>query len=261
MKMVGAMVAAARIAKNLTQKQLGELVRLDEETIASIEQGRRTLMPNVAELMDQYLCLPGLLSVAAHGMPERDRTPAWSEDYMDLEKRAVALSWYECQVLPGLLQTENHMRALFRCRVPAFVQEEIEEHTSRRLARAEILRRKRPPNLCFVLSEAALRDRIGGDAIYIEQVHHLLSCMEFPHVTLQVLPFGRTSHAGLSGSFAMMETPEHVHIGYFEGQRGSQLITNPEDVSILTQRYAMLRTQALNPEETAAFLGRLAGEL
>ncbi|MGW2586149.1 helix-turn-helix transcriptional regulator [Streptomyces virginiae] len=51
--MVGAMVAAARIAKNLTQKQLGELVRLDEETIASIEQGRRTLMPNVAELMDQ----------------------------------------------------------------------------------------------------------------------------------------------------------------------------------------------------------------
>ncbi|MFD3936085.1 hypothetical protein ACFWSF_13825 [Streptomyces sp. NPDC058611] len=37
MKMVGAQLAAARTAKNLTQKQLGELVRLDAETIASIE--------------------------------------------------------------------------------------------------------------------------------------------------------------------------------------------------------------------------------
>ncbi len=41
MKMVGSQVAAGRIAKNLTQRQLGELVRLDAETIASIEQGRR----------------------------------------------------------------------------------------------------------------------------------------------------------------------------------------------------------------------------
>ncbi len=261
MKMVGAMVAAARIAKNLTQKQLGELVRLDEETIASIEQGRRTLMPNVAELMDQHLGLPGLLSVAAHGMPEKDPTPTWSDEYMDLEKHAVAFSWYEVVVLPGLLQTENYARALFRGRVPAFVQEEIETLTSRRMARTELLHRKHPPSLSFVVSEAALRDRIGGDAVYGEQVRHLLSCMELPHVTLQVLPFGQISHPGLSGSFVMLETPEHEHRAYVECQRSSQRVTNPDDISILTLRYAMLRTQALNPEETAAFLGRLVGEL
>ncbi|MGY4390366.1 DNA-binding XRE family transcriptional regulator [Streptomyces sp. TE12347] len=261
MKMVGAMVAAARIAKNLTQKQLGELVRLDEETIASIEQGRRTLMPNVAELMDQHLGLPGMLSVAAHGMPEKDPTPTWSEEYMDLEKRAVAFSWYEVLVLPGLLQTENYARALFRGRVPAFVQEEIETLTSRRMARTELLHRERPPTFSFVVSEAALRDRIGGNAVYSEQVRHLLSCMKLPHVTLQVLPFGQASHPGLAGSFVMLETPEHEHRAYVESQRSSQRVTHPDDISILTLRYAMLRTQALNPEETTAFLSRLVGEL
>ncbi|MFD9084983.1 helix-turn-helix domain-containing protein [Streptomyces erythrochromogenes] len=75
MKMVGSQVAAGRVAKNLTQRQLGELVRLDAETIASIEQGRRALMPNVAELSDQHLGLPGLLTVAALELPDVDTTP------------------------------------------------------------------------------------------------------------------------------------------------------------------------------------------
>lgn len=261
MKMVGAQVAAARTAKNLTQKRLGELVNLDAETIASIEQGRRALMPNVAELMDQHLGLPGLLSVAANGMPEKDPTPAWSDEYMDLEKRAVAFSWYEVVVLPGLLQTENYAQALFRGRVPSFVQEEIETLTSRRVARAQILHRPRPPSLSFVITEGALHDRIGGTAVFAEQVRHLLRCMELPHVTLQVLPFGQTSHPGVSGSFVMLETPEHEHLAYIEGQRSSQRVASPDDISILTLRYAMLRTQALNSEETASFLGRLLGEL
>lgn len=153
MKMVGKQVAAARTAKYLTQRQLGELVRLDEETIASIEQGRRTLMPNVAELMDQHLHLPGLLAVAAHGMPERDPSPPWAEEYMDLEKRAIVFNWYETLVIPGILQTESHVRALLRCRVPAFLPEELDRLTARRLARVHILHRQQPPSLAFVISE------------------------------------------------------------------------------------------------------------
>ncbi|MEU3914375.1 helix-turn-helix transcriptional regulator [Streptomyces sp. NPDC029721] len=261
MKMVGKQVAAARISKNLTQKQLADLIKVDEESIGSIEQGRRTLMPHVAELLDLHLGLPGMLTVAALGMPERDPSPPWSEEYMDLEKSAIAMSRYDCMVVPGLVQTETYMRALFRCNIPAHLPEEIESLTVKRLDRTKILHRKQPPSLTFVVSEAALRDRIGGDAVYAEQVHHLLACMEIPQVTLQVLPLGLTYHPGTSGAFSMLETPEHEHIGYFEGQRGSKLIIDPGDVSILAQRYAMLRTQALNPQDTQAFLRQLLGEL
>ena len=260
MKMVGKQVAAGRVAKNLTQKELGELVRLDAETVASIEQGRRALMPHVAELMDRHLGLPGLLTVAAHEMPERAASPPWSDEYMDLERRAITLDWYESAVVPGILQTENYMRALFRCRVPAFLTEEIETLTVHRLDRTSILHQQRPPNLTFVISEAALRDRIGGDAIWAEQVRHLLVCMNIPHVTVQVLTLGQTYHPAVSGSFTMLETPEHEHLGYFEGQRGSKLVTDPDDVSILSQRYAMLRTQALNPLATKGLLECLLGE-
>ncbi|MGW7437411.1 helix-turn-helix domain-containing protein [Streptomyces sp. NPDC054849] len=260
MKMVGAMVAAARIAKNLTQKQLGELVRLDAETIASIEQGRRALMPNVAELMDQHLGLPGLLSVAAHGLPAIDATPPWAEEYMDLEENAIALSWFDNQVVPGLLQTENYARAVFRCRVPAHPEAEIEALTARRIARQEILRRSTPPTLSFVVWEAVLRDRLGGDEVHAEQLQHLRICADLPDLSLQVMPLGRTSHAALDGPFTIVETQDHQLLGYTETQRGSQLISDPDEVSIMARRYAMLRTQALNTEQTRGLLGRLLGE-
>ncbi len=260
MKMVGAMVAAARTAKNLTQKQLGELIRLDAESIASIEQGRRALMPNVAELMDRHLGLPGLLTVAANEMPLIDTIPPWAEDYMDLEKRAIALSWYESVRIPGLLQTENHARALFRNRVPAHSEEEIEALTLGRVTRQEILHRAVPPSISFIVWEAAFQVRIGGSHIYREQLRHLLACMELPNITLQILPFGQATHAGLNGPFILLETQDHQHLGYAETQRGSLLISDPNEVSILARKYAMLRTQALNTEQTQGLLGRLLGE-
>ncbi|THA76741.1 helix-turn-helix transcriptional regulator [Streptomyces sp. A0592] len=260
MKMVGSQVAAGRVAKNLTQRQLGELVRLDAETIASIEQGRRALMPNVAELMDQHLGLPGLLTLAAVGMPAVDATPPWAEEYMALEDSAIALSWFDNQVVPGLLQTENYARAVFRCRVPAYPEAEIDALTARRLARQDILRRSTPPTLSFVVWEAVLRDRLGGDEVYAEQLRHLHRCTGLPDVSLQVLPLGRTSHAALDGPFTIVETQEHQHLGYTETQRGSQLISKPNEVSIMARRYAMLRTQALNTEQTRGLLERLLGE-
>ncbi|MFD9356946.1 Scr1 family TA system antitoxin-like transcriptional regulator [Streptomyces sp. NPDC060031] len=260
MKMVGRQVAAARIAKNLTQRQLGELVNLDEETIASIEQGRRALMPNVAELMDFHLGLPGLLTVAANEMPDRDPSPPWSEAYMDLERTAITFSWFECTVIPGLLQTEGYMRALFASRVPAYSEETIGRLTGDRLDRMEILRREVPPSLSFVVWEPALRDRLGGNEVYKEQLRHLLACTRLPHVTFQVLPAGTSHHAGRGGSFTVLETAQHQYVAYTEGQRCSNIISGPDDVSILAQRYAMLRTQALNIDETRTLLDRLLGE-
>ncbi|RKT05268.1 helix-turn-helix protein [Streptomyces sp. 3211.6] len=261
MKMVGKQVATARFAKNLTQKQLADLIKVDEETIGSIEQGRRTLMPNVAELLDFHLALPGLLTVAALELPAVDTTPPWAEEYLALERAAIALSWYEGQRVPGLLQTEGYARALFTCRVPAHPPKTVEDLTARRMARQEILHRKTPPTLSFVIWEPAVRHRIGGLEVHREQLRHLLACSQLPDVSIQVMPLGQPAHAALDGPFILVETPSHQHFGYSESQRGSRLISDPAEVSIMARRYAMLRTQALNTVETQGLLDRLLGDL
>ncbi|MFD3546216.1 Scr1 family TA system antitoxin-like transcriptional regulator [Streptomyces sp. NPDC058655] len=260
MKMVGEQVAVCRVAKAMTQRALAEQIAVDVETLASIEQGRRVLMPDVAERMDRILGLPGLLSVAANRMPEVDMIPAWAEEYMEREAEALALSWYDTLIVPGLLQTEEYARAVFGCHVPYIGQEKIELQTALRMKRQEILRRPMPPTLSFVVWEPVLRDRLGGDAVWQEQLRHLRDCADSPGIALQILPTGMTTHAGLSGPFILLETPEFQRLAYSESQRGSVLVRDPNEVSILTQKYAMLRSQALNFTETNGLLDRLLGE-
>lgn len=260
MKLVGKLVALFRRAAGLTQSQLALLVGHQVETIASIEQGRRALLPDLAAKLDDRLDTKGALEEAVAQLPEIDLIPAWAEEYLNLEREALALCFFANQVLPGLLQTEN-----YACRVrqpsPHVQQEEIDTHVGTRLERQEILRREVPPTTSFVISEAIVRDRLGGDEVYRETLRHLRYCADLPGISLQIMPLGRTTHAGLDGPFILLETPDYQRVAYTETQRGSQLISNPDEISILAQRYAMLRTQALNTEETKSLLDRLLGEL
>src|SRR5690349_19547110 len=59
MRMVGALLAVFRTAAGYTQQQLGDLLGLGEQTVASIEQGRRRLMPDVAARLDELLDTKG----------------------------------------------------------------------------------------------------------------------------------------------------------------------------------------------------------
>ncbi|SNX62638.1 helix-turn-helix protein [Streptomyces sp. TLI_55] len=260
MRMVGALLAVFRTAAGYTQRSLGDEFVIGEETIASIEQGRRRLKPDLAEQLDDFLDTKGALSAALRHLPEVDLVPQWAEEYLDREQEAVAISWYESLVVPGLLQTEGYARAVFRNRVPLYDEEEIEQLVAKRIERRDILHRKAPPMASFVIWEAVLRDRLGGEDVYADQVRHLREYSELPGITVQILPLGRTSHAGLEGPLVLLETPEHQRLAYSETQRGSTLIADPDEVGIVAQKYAMLRTQALNEEDTRALLDRLLGE-
>ncbi|MFC3574618.1 helix-turn-helix transcriptional regulator [Streptomyces yaanensis] len=260
MKMVGALLALFREAAGYTQRSLGERFVVGEQQIASIEQGRRPLKPDLAEQLDELLDTKGALSTALSRMPEVDLVPLWAEEYLDCEREAIAISWYENQVLPGLLQTDAYAEAVFCSRVPVYGEDEITQLVAKRIERQAILHHKDPPIASFMVWEPAVRAPIGGKEVWVEQLRHLRACSELPGLMLQVLPLDRTTHAGLNGPFILLETPEHQRLAYAETQRGSQLIAAPDEVSILTQKYAMLRSQALTPEDTRDLLDRLLGE-
>ncbi|MFC7303779.1 Scr1 family TA system antitoxin-like transcriptional regulator [Streptomyces monticola] len=260
LRMVGALLALHRERAGYTQKTLGERFVVGEAMIAAIEQGRRPLKMDLAVQLDELLGTGGVLETAVENLPEVDLVPRWAEEYLDREREAIVIQWYEGLVLPGLLQTEDYARALFRSRVPAYDDDEVAQLVSARIEREAILQRKVPPTTSFVIWEAALRDRLGGPKVYEEQLRKLRDYTELPGLALQIMPFGRTSHAGLNGPFILLETPDYQRLAYTENQRGSQLIADPDEVAILAQKYAMLRTQALNTEDTRDLLDDLLGE-
>ncbi|MES4829822.1 MULTISPECIES: helix-turn-helix domain-containing protein [Streptomyces] len=260
MKMVGALLALYRQAAGHTQRSLGERFVIGEQQIASIEQGRRPMKPDLAEQLDELLGTKGALSTALSKMPEVDLVPLWAEEFLDREREAIAISSYENQVLPGLLQTEAYAWAVFRSRVPFYDEDTIARLAAARIERQGILQGKEPPITCFVVWEPVVHAPFGGRQVWTEQLRHLRACSELPGLMLQVLPLERASHASLDGPFVLLETPEHQRLAYTENQRGSQLIADADEVAILTQKCAMLRSQALTPEDTRDLLDRLLGE-
>jgi len=260
MRLLGSQVKAARMAAGLTQRQLAERAMVDEETIASIEQGRRRLMLSLAKTLDLILDTKGTLAAGVDNLPDIDQFPLFAEEYMLHERQAISLSWYDALVVPGLLQTEEYARALLSSRLPAYDEDELETKLAGRISRQEILQRRIPPTMSFVVWEPALLWPNGGREVHRNQLRALREYSELPGLSLQIHPLNRTSHAGDSGSFILLETPDHQHLAYTESQRGSQWVSDPDEVSILTRKYAMLRTQALTIEDSRSLLDRLLGE-
>ncbi|MGW0467362.1 helix-turn-helix domain-containing protein [Streptomyces sp. NPDC003027] len=260
-EVVGALVGLYRKHAGMTQPQLASLVCVGLETLGSIEQGRRPLRLKLAAELDELLDTKGALTAVVVKVPERERYPAFAQDFIDEEARALGLLSYENKVVPGLLQTPDYARAVFDCLYPPLTEQQAEERLLARIDRQRIFDQKPwPPMMTFLIDESVLEQPIGGAEVLRGQIRHLREMAELPFLAIQVIPKSLTKHAGLAGPMVLIETPEHAHLAYMEGQRVSFLIDDPDEVGILQRKYGMLRSQALTPEETMGLLDRLAGE-
>ncbi|MER6866733.1 Scr1 family TA system antitoxin-like transcriptional regulator [Streptomyces sp. NPDC000656] len=88
-----------------------------------------------------------------------------------------------------------------------------------------------------------------------------VECARLPNVDLQIMPRVSPHHAGLGGPFRLLETEDNEWLGYSEGQRSGRVLSDAKDISLLHQRYAKLRIQALNPADSTGLLMRMRGSL
>ncbi len=58
----------------------------------------------------------------------------------------------------------------------------------------------------------------------------------------------------------LLETSDHERFAFTEGPFASQLSTDPGVVSRVTERLSMIRTQALDPDESARFVERMVDQ-
>lgn len=257
---IGAQLATFRKAARLTQASLADRFCVGEDTIASIEQGRRPLQADFAAQLDELLDTKGVLQVAVAKVPQRERFPAFAQDFVEYEQEAVTLLSYQNQVVPGLLQTEGYARAVFVSLYPPLEGDVLEERVAARLDRQSMFDRKPRPMASFLIEESILTRPLGGRSVLSEQIQHLRRCAELPFLGLQIMPTSREKHAALDGPMVLLETPDHDQLAYVEGQRVSVLIDDLDEVSVLQQKYGMLRSQALSPEESMRLLDDLLGE-
>lgn len=188
-----------------------------------------------------------------------DVLPQWFRAYVDLEAAAAQIRSYEGQFVPGLLQTEEYMRALMRVTLRDRRPEEIDRRVRVRLTRQQLLTRPDPPLLWTVVDEAALRRPVGGAKVLGAQIERLIEAANLPNVTLQVLRFGVGAHAAMIGAFSILrfadrEIPDVV---YLEQVTSATYLDKPEDVEEYAHVMSSVGVLGAPPETTTNILSEL----
>ncbi|MGW2304873.1 helix-turn-helix domain-containing protein [Streptomyces sp. NPDC001809] len=259
LKAFGEVVKVFRRRAALTQEQFAPRVGYSVPTIASIEQGRRLPSKEFVERAEEVLDAFGALKAAAKHLTRKAGLAKWFEGWAELEPLAVTLYTYENRLVPGLLQTAAYTRTLFEEQIPAMGDDKIESNLIRRMERARILTERAETIFSFIIEEVALRRQVATPQAMREQIDHILAVGERRNIDIQVMPQSRGHHAGLDGPLCLLETEENTWYAYSEGQRTAQLISEAKEVSILQQRYARMRAQALSPEESVSLLREIRG--
>lgn len=79
----------------------------------------------------------------------------------------MTIDSFELTVVPGLLQTTDHARALIR-QAGTIPAGEVEDRVSARLGRQSLFGREHPARFTFFIHEFALRLPVGGPAVMAE---------------------------------------------------------------------------------------------
>jgi transcriptional regulator with XRE-family HTH domain len=226
--LVGSQLRRLRTQAGVTREQAGEAIRASAWKIHRLENGQVGFKErDVVDLLRLYgVTDPGEVSslvVLAREANDPgwwqqygDVLPQWFRTYVDLESAATLIRTYEGQFVPGLLQTDDYMRAVVQ---GAHLEssEEVGRRVRLRMARQTLLTREHAPRLWAVLDEAALRRPVGSREVMRRQLERLIDATKLPNVTLQVLPFDIGAHPAMASSFSILrfaerELPDVVYL-------------------------------------------------
>jgi transcriptional regulator with XRE-family HTH domain len=271
--LLGGQLRRLREAAGITPEQAGYEIRASRSKISRLENGRVKLKSrDVTDLLTLYgvtdedtrskfLALVRQSNREDWWRKYSDILPDWFETYVGLEAAAATIRSFEVQFVHGLFQTEDYARAVSRLRKTAS-DDEIERRVALRLKRQELLSRPNPPYIWSVMDEAVLRRAVGGPAVMRAQFKHLIEVAEFPHVTLQVVPFARGVHSGESGSFTVLRFEERYlpDVVYIEQLTGATYLDQRSDVEHYLAVVDELSTVALTPAGTTHFIEQVVRE-
>lgn len=264
-----------RQAAKLTIEQVAESLEWSPGKVSKIENARVSVMPRDARrLLDAYGITEGqerdlLLSLARESRERGwwqqygETVPEWFAIYVGLEAEASAISAYQAEIVPGLLQTHRYAAALHRAELMNATEEEIERHVTVRMERQARLRQPDAPQLWVVLNEAVIRRMIGERAVMHEQLMKLTEVSSAPNITLQVLPFSAGAHASMDSAFSILgfDPPADGEIVYFEHPTCSLYLERPEEVARYRLVYEHLRAASLSLDESRRLIARSAEDL
>ncbi|RZS44207.1 helix-turn-helix protein [Herbihabitans rhizosphaerae] len=251
-----------REAANKTLEEAAEYLDMSRSALQRWESDETQPNINVVRsMMDLYDCrLPNIL--------EEVRAVRQAQGgglgYVDAEEEADATDQLHLLYVPGLLQTESYMRALFALAFPPYSPEEIDVQIVKRLKRPDrLVSVERPLELVALIDETALRIPMGGPEVMGEQLRHIVTMASLSTITVQVIPLARGGHSGMRSDFSLLKYPypDCPEILFAPIVNNAKLEYKEEAIRDARRLFDHVRTQALGPDESVELITQLADDL
>ena len=256
----GAELRRARIAAELSQELLGKQVGYSGAQVGKVETGERAPSKDFAQNCDEALPEAGGLFTRLYALARRwdGGYPSWFAEWIEAERRATSLCWWEALLVPGLLQTADYARALFVAWRSADSDDELDRLVNARMERQAIFERPEPPGLWAIVDEGVLHRCIGSGKIMYDQLAHLADMSDRPKITIQVVPGEVGAHVGLLGAFAIASAGNAPGTVYMESPDQGQTTEKSSVVAKVSDNFDTLRAEALPRGASQDLIRRVA---
>ncbi|MDX6744594.1 helix-turn-helix transcriptional regulator [Actinocorallia sp. A-T 12471] len=264
-------LTALRQQRRLSRDEVTNRTDINQVTLYRIETGRaRPQLRTLNALLELYE-VPEQKRGLLRRLLQESTNLSWLQKYssgiqeaygtyISFEAEAYSIRTFEPVLIPGLLQTEAYTRTLTKAFHPKLSVEAVEDRVEIRKRRKELLLKDDAPQFWAIIDEAALRRAVGSPDLMREQAAYILACMDYPTVTVQVLPFAAGAHPALASSFVVLgfREPIAAEVVYIESLASSLFLEEQDIIEQHTSAFEHLRAVASSPAATADFLATLA---
>lgn len=265
---VGAKIKALRKARGLSGKDLADRTGLSGAAISKFENGLLRPTDNFIEAVIEALNLNASESYTLRELSAfvNSQFARWTLNAKQVttnqinirirEKNSKIIRGFFNQVIPGPLQCEEYIRAVFESLIIS-EKESLNQLIKSRLKRQKILG-SRHTSLTFVLGEGALRTCFKSTRVLKEQLKHLLSIIDdYPATEIRVLPWQKILNRFILDTFVIYDE-RTVNI---EGLKGELDLWTHEDVSYYVDTMNFLVSASLPPAASKEFIKRVLHDL
>ena len=215
-------------------------------------------------------------------LAEEGRAQDWFDDYKDviegemfgvhqeryasLERDASVIRWFEPELIPGLLQSDEYVDAISRAVYPERSDKERKRFVEFRMQRQDaVLRRSTPSDLAFAVGELAILRSMGGPHVLRRQLQVLAAELDGPlkDVDFRLTPVGATHAAVFGGPFIVLRFPDPTDqdVVYQEGRDGATYLESDREVERYLAKFRSVATNSLSRAESIERIREQADQL
>lgn len=264
---IGVELKRHRKAARMTLQQIGDRLGMSPSLLSRLETGKREASSEEVSAILTVIGVPreerqrliDLTKGASPGLVVSQPPTSQLDTYVSLEKLATVITNFEPLLVPGLAQIPDYASAVISA--TQVNDDDPEPRVKWRKIRQEILTGRKKLRLNLIVTEHGLRQPVGGAWTMARQIRHLITLAGRPNVTVLVIPITVAAHAGLTGSFVVLDFVQSPTVVYLEDRATGLFLNEPAKVATYKLTVERLVDVALDANESMALLASIADDM